>query len=679
MSNPLLQLEFNTPFNTVPFDKISIEHFLPAMKAGIKAEELEIDTIVKNTLPPSFSNVIEALEGSGRQLDIATSVFFNLNSAHTSDEMQKIAQEISPLLSEHGNNILFNAELARKVFKVYDQEKNNESLTKEQKQLLEKTYKSFQRNGARLPKDKQNRLREIDKELGLLSLKFGENLLKETNNYELLIEKEFKLAGLPESAKEAAAQAAKEKGKNGWLFTLDYPSFNALITYCDDRSIREEIYKAFSTRANKDNEFDNKEIILKIVQFREEKAHLLGYPNYAAYILEERMAKNSKTVFNFLEELFPPSHEAAMKEFEELKAFAAENDGPETLQKWDAAYYAEKLKQKELNFDAEKLKPYFQLEKVIEGVFQLAKDLFGLSFKANNEIPKYHEDVKTYEILNQDGSLAAIFYGDFFPRPSKRQGAWMTLFKSQYKQDGENHRPHVANVCNFTKPTATKPSLLTFDEVLTLFHEFGHALHAILTDCTYSSLSGTSVRWDFVELPSQLLENWCYVKACLDKFAKHYETGASIPSEYIDQIVASKKFRAGSFSLRQLSLGMLDMNWHTTPASEIKDAYAFEKDSMKRMEIYPEVKGSAISPQFGHLFQGGYAAGYYSYKWAEVLDADVFETFLEKGIYDQETANSLRENILSKGGTEDPEELFIRFKGKKADPKALLRRTGLIQ
>jgi peptidyl-dipeptidase Dcp len=678
MSNPLLKIDYQTPHNTIPFDKIKVEHFLPAIKAGIKAAQLEIDTIVKNTLPPTFVNVVEALEGSGLQLSIASSVFFNLNSAHTSDEMQKIAQEVSPLLSEHGNNILFNTELARKVFKVYDEHKNSTELNTEQKRLLEKTYKSFQRNGARLAKDKQDRLREIDRELGLLSLKFGENLLKETNNYELHIEKEVQLSGLPESAIEAAAQTAKERNKDGWVFTLDYPSFNALITYCDDRAIREEIYRAFSTRANKDNEFDNKECVLKIVQYREEKANILGYPNYAAYVLEERMAKNSKTVFNFIEQLFPPSHAGALKDFEELNAFAKENDGPDILQRWDAGYYAEKLKQEKLSFDAEKLKPYFQLENVIAGVFQLANDLFGLTFKESNEIPKYHEDVKTYEILNADGSLAAIFYGDFFPRPSKRQGAWMTEFKSQYKMDDVNHRPHVANVCNFTKPTPTKPSLLTFDEVLTLFHEFGHGLHSILTDCTYSSLAGTSVQWDFVELPSQLLENWCYEKECLDKFAKHYETGEPIPSEYIEQIIASKKFRAGSASLRQLSLGYLDMQWHTTKASEIKDVYAFEKESVSRMNIYPEVKGSMISPQFGHLFQGGYAAGYYSYKWAEVLDADVFETFLENGIYDKATAESLRANILSKGGTEDPEELFVRFKGKKANPEALLRRTGLI-
>lgn len=679
MSNPLMQIDFGTPHNVVPFDKIQNEHFLPAIKAGIKAAELEIDTIVKNTLSPSFENVIEALEGSGKQLDITTSVFFNLNSAHTSDEMQKIAQEISPMLSEHGNNIIFNKALARKVFQVYDSEKNNSNLSIEQKQLLEKTYKSFQRNGARLDDQKQQEIRAIDKELGLLSLKFGENLLKETNSYELQITNEADLSGLPESAKEAAKQAAQEKKKEGWLFTLDYPSFSALITYSDKRNLRENIYKAFASRANKNNEFDNKEIIVNIVKLREQKAQILGYPNYATFILEERMAKNSKTVFDFIENLYPPSLEAAKAEARELAEFAKSIDGPEQLEKWDIAYYPEKLKQKEINYDAEKLKPYFQLENVIDGVFQLAKDLFGLTVKERNDIPKYHEDVRTYEILNNDGSLAAVFYGDFFPRASKRQGAWMTLFRSQHKQDGINYRPHVSNVCNFTKPTKDKPSLLTFDEVLTLFHEFGHGLHAILTDCTYKSLSGTNVRWDFVELPSQLLENWCYEKECLDKFVKHYKTGESIPQEYIDQIEASKKFRTGSMSLRQLSLGQLDMKWHTTPTHEIKDPVTFEKTSMEKMEIYPKIEGSFMSSQFGHLFQGGYAAGYYSYKWAEVLDADVFESFKEKGIYNQQVATSLKENILSKGGTEDPEELFIRFKGRKANEKALLKRTGLIK
>ena len=678
MSNPLFSSKFNTPFEAIPFDIIKLEHFKPAFENGIEKAQKEIDELVSNCDLPSFENTIEKLEASGELLDLVSGVFFNLNSAHTSDELQQLAQEVSPLLSEHSNNILLNEGLFIRVKHVYDQlEKLN--LTEEQKTLLINTYKSFARNGALLNEEDKKTLREISKKLSLKSLKFGENVLAENNAFEMLLENEQDLAGLPESVKEAAASLAKEKEKQGWLFTLDYPSYIPFITYADNRSLREKMYRAFGSVANQNNEYDNKSLVLELVQLREQKAKLLGYASHSHYILEERMAKSATAVLNFLDKLYITSYEKAKEEAEELAEFSKSNGGPTELQKWDVAYWSEKLKKERLNFDEEKLKPYFKLENVIDGIFLVAKKLFGLRFNQLNNIPTYQEELKVYEVVDENKQFVSLFYADFFPRSSKRQGAWMTSFKGQYKTDSENHRPHVAIVCNFTKPTGTKPSLLTFNEVTTLFHEFGHALHGMLADTKYESLSGTNVLWDFVELPSQLMENWCYEKECLDLFATHYETGEKIPQDYIDQIRASQTFRSGSFSLRQLSLGKLDMNWHSSSDKKIDNLEAFEKDSMKAFDIYPPIEGMSMSTQFSHIFQGGYSAGYYSYKWAEVLDADAFESFKENGLFDSETATSFKENILSKGGTEKPEILYRRFKGRDADPTALLKRSGLLR
>ena len=678
MNNPLLLDIFNTPYEAIPFDKIQLQDYFPAFQNAIEKAQHEINDIVTSSELPTFENTIVALEKSGKQLEIISSVFFNMNSACTNDEMQDIAMKISPELSEHSNNILLNERLFERIKYVYDN-KIAIDLDSEDQMLLEKTYKNFYRNGALLNTEDKTLLREISKELSTLSLQFGQNVLAESNAFELHIIDESDLNGLPESALEAAKMVAKEKGKaEGWVFTLDYPSYIPFMTYADNRTLREQLYKAFSSKSNHNNERDNKDIVLKITLLRNQKAQLLGYTDHASYVLEERMATSPSTVFDFLSQMKSVCIDKAKEEANELQEFAKTIDGPDKLQKWDVAYYTEKLKLKTLNFDEEKLKPYFQLEKVIDGVFLVANKLFGLVFEEVQDIPKYHEDVKTYKVT-REGEFIALFYGDFFPRSSKRQGAWMTSFKGQSLDQKGNHRPHISNVCNFTKPTETKPSLLTFEEVTTLFHEFGHGLHGMLANTKYESLSGTNVMWDFVELPSQILENWCYEKECLDLFAKHYETGESIPQEYIDQIRAGLTFRSGSQSLRQLTFGLLDMYWHTKDVSTIKDVIEFEKSVLNELEIYPIVDGTCTSTQFSHIFQGGYSAGYYSYKWAEVLDADAFESFKENGIFDKTTAKSFSDYILSKGGTVAPDVLYQSFKGRKPDANALLKRSGLLK
>ena len=677
MSNPLEKITFNTPFNSIPFEEIKLEHFLPAIKSAIVLSNIQLDTLVGNSEAPSFKNTIVALDSVGSQLGLVSGVFFNLNSAETSEEMQKLAQEISPLLTEHSNDVLLNGKLFEKIKFVYD---NRDSfvLDVESETLLNNTYKRFARNGALLVGDKKNRLRELNNDLSLSSLQFGENVLAESNSFELLLSDEKDLAGLPESAIEAAAQLAKEKEKKGWLVSLDYPSYIPFITYAENRNLREKLFKAFSSKANQGNEFDNKEVVLAIAQLRFEKAKLLGYDSHAHYILEERMAKSSATVKTFLNELLEKALPASKDEMQELQDYALSLNGPEILERWDASFYSEKLKKEKLNFDEEKLKPYFQLEKVVDGVFEVAKKLYGLSFKENKDIQVYHKEVTAYEVYDDNENFVALFYADFFPRAGKRQGAWMTSYKGQFDRNGESQRPHISIVCNFTKPTETKPSLLTFNEVTTLFHEFGHALHGMLAGGKYESLSGTNVSWDFVELPSQILENWCYEKECLDLFAKHYETGESIPAEYIEQIRASLKFQSGLFSLRQISFGLLDMAWHDTDPSKITDPIAYENTISQGTSLYPKVEGSCMSTQFSHIFQGGYSAGYYSYKWAEVLDADAFQSFQVAGIFDQATASSFKNNILAKGGSEAPEVLYDRFKGRKPSTDALLKRSGLI-
>jgi Zn-dependent oligopeptidase len=673
--NVLLE-KFTTKYDTAPFGQIKNEDFMPAFKEAIEMARKEIDDIVNNPEEPSFENTIAAMSFSGETLDRISNIFFNLHSAETNDEIQKIALEVSPLLSEFGNDIRLNKDLFERVKSVYEK-KDSLDLTPEQQTLLDKKYKSFSRNGANLPEDKKTRLREIDKELSRLSLEFGENVLAETNAYQLHITDEKELSGLPEGAVEAARELAQSQDKEGWVFTLDYPSYIPFMTYADNRELRKKLAIAFGAKGFQGNEHDNQQIVLEIVRLRHERANLLGYKSHADFVLEERMAENPGKVKSFLNDLLEKAKPAAEKEFAELTAFAKELDGVEQLEKWDGAYYSEKLKQKLFDLDDEKLKPYFKLENVLNGAFTIAGKLYGLTFTEVNDIDKYHKDVTTYEVKDQDG-LTAVFYADFFPRKGKRNGAWMTSFKSQYIKKGINERPHVSIVCNFTKPTETKPSLLTFNEVTTLFHEFGHALHGMLANTTYPSLSGTSVYWDFVELPSQVMENWCYEPEALELFARHYQTGEIIPLEYITKIKESASFQEGIATLRQLSFGLLDMGWHSGDPAKINDVKSFEVEQFANTQLYPDVKENAMSTSFSHIFQGGYSSGYYSYKWAEVLDADTFEYFKEKGIFDKATAIKFRDNILSKGGTEHPMVLYKRFRGQEPKPEALLKRAGLI-
>ena len=673
----ILTKYFSTKHNTAPFSEIKNEDYLPAIQEGITLAKAEIYAIIKNPETPTFENTIVAMDYAGEILDRASSIFFNLNSAETNDEMQKIAQEVSPLLSEFGNDITLNPELFARVKAVYDS-KESLKLSPEQSTLLDKKYKSFSRNGANLAEDKKNKLREIDKELSKLSLQFGENILAETNAFEMHLTDDKDLSGLPEGTIEAARSLAKAQDKEGWIFTLDHPSYVPFMTYADNRELRKKLAIAFGARGFQNNEFDNQEIVLKIAKLRFERAQLLGYTTHAHFVLEERMAQSPEKVLSFSNDLLSKAKPAALKEFEQLSAFAKELDGIEQLEKWDGGYYSEKLKQQLFNLDDEKLKPYFQLEKVLKGAFTIADKLYGLTFTEVFDIDKYHPEVMTYEVTDENKGLVAVFYADFFPRKGKRNGAWMTSFKSQYVKNGVNERPHVSNVCNFTKPTETKPSLLTFNEVTTLFHEFGHGLHGMLANTIYPSLSGTSVYWDFVELPSQVMENWCYEPEALALFATHYETGEVIPQEYVNKIKESASFQEGLATMRQISFGLLDMGWHGQDPSNISNIKAFETEQFANTQLYPEVAENAMSTAFSHIFQGGYSSGYYSYKWAEVLDADAFEYFKEKGIFNKEVATKFKENVLSKGGTEPPMELYKRFRGQEPKPDALLKRAGLL-
>lgn len=673
----ILTKYFATKHNTAPFSQINLADYLPAITEGIQLTRSEIDEIVNNTEAPTFKNTIEALEFSGYTLERITSIFFNLNSAETSDEMQRIAQEVSPLLTELSNDITLNEVLFKKIKSVYEQ-RDSLNLTTEQDTLLDKKFKGFSRNGALLADDKKDRLREIDTELAKLKLTYGENVLAETNNYQLHITTEADLKGLPEGTIEAAAALAKSKNLEGWIFTLDFPSYLPFVTYADNRELRKEISIAAGKKAFQNNEFDNQENVLKIANLRHERANLLGYETHSHFVLEERMAQNPDKVKTFLNELLAKAKPASEREFAELTAFAAALDGIDQLQKWDGSYYSEKLKQKLFSLDDEKLKPYFKLENVLNGAFTVADKLFGITFKEVFDIEKYHKDVQTFEVLDFEGKLVAIFYSDFFPRKGKRNGAWMTSYKSQYIKDENNERPHVSIVCNFTPPTETKPSLLTFNEVTTLFHEFGHALHGMLANTTYPSLSGTSVYWDFVELPSQVMENWCYEPEALALFAHHYETGEIIPQEYVEKIKESASFQEGMATLRQLSFGILDMAFHSNNPSTINNVKAFEKKAFEGTTLYPDVAENCMSVSFSHIFQGGYSSGYYSYKWAEVLDADAFAYFQEKGIFNKEVATKFKDNVLSQGGTEHPMTLYKRFRGHEPNADALLKRAGLI-
>ena len=671
MNNPLLE-----PFDEAPFSKIKNEHFKPAFLQAIEDAKKEIYAIVANPEAPSFENTLEALDFAGYQLDRISSIFFNLNSAETNEEIQKIAQEVSPWLSEFSNDITLNEGLFARIKTVYEQ-RDSLDLTTEQRTLLEKKYKNFSRNGANLTEENKKRLREIDTELAKLKLTFGENVLAETNKYEMLLTDEKDVDGLPDGTKEAAAQLAESKGKEGWLITLDYPSYIPFMKYAKNRELRKKLSMAFGSKGFHGDELDNQENVKRIVNLRHERANLLGYTTHAHFVLEERMAETPEKVQEFLNELLEKAKPAAEREFAELEAFAKELDHIDRLEKWDSAYYFEKLKQKLFNLDDEKLKPYFKLENVINGVFKVAENLFGLTFKEVDHVDKYHQEVKTFEVY-ENGNFISLFYADFHPRPGKRGGAWMTSYKPQYIFHGKNNRPHISNVCNFTKPTSSKPSLLTFNEVTTLFHEFGHALHGMLANTTYPSLSGTSVYWDFVELPSQVMENWCYEKEALELFAHHYETGELIPMELVEKIKESATFQEGMATVRQLSFGLLDMAWHGGDPSHITDVKAFEDAAFESTDLFPKTPETCMSTSFAHIFQGGYSSGYYSYKWAEVLDADAFAYFKENGIFNKTVAHKFKEFVLSKGGTENPMELYVKFRGAEPSIDALLERAGLL-
>lgn len=669
MQNPLLE-NFNTKHHSAPFNDIKDEHFLPAFQELIKISEKEIDAIVEDPAEPTFENVIETLAFSGEKLDVVSGIFFNLNSAETNDEIQKIAQEVSPLLTEFSAKISQNEKLFGKIKKVYD-EKEKYDLNEEQQMLLNETYKGFVRSGALLNESDKEKFKEISIELSKKSLQFGQNVLAETNNYFKHITDEKDLAGIPAPILEQYREEAKERNLDGFAITLQYPSFLPLMTYAENRELRKELALANGKKSFNNNEFDNQNLIKEIVALKQEKAALLGYKNYADYVLEERMAKSPEKVSTFLNELLEKAKPFAEKEIEELKSLA-KADGIDEMESYDHAYYAEKLRKQKFDIDDEELKPYFQLEKVQEAVFGLASKLFQLEFKETDNIQKYHEEVKTYEIF-ENGDFKALLYVDYFPRKGKRAGAWMTSFKNQFKKNGENSRPHISVVCNFSKPTADTPSLLTFQEVTTLFHEFGHALHGVLADTTYPNLSGTSVKWDFVELPSQFLENFCYEPEFLKTFAKHYKTGETLPDEKIDKIAASKNFLEGYQTLRQIGFGLLDMAYHSKN-EKINDIKTFEVQETQATNLYPSNPETAMSTSFSHIFQGGYSAGYYSYKWAEVLDADAFQYFKENGIFNPEIAAKYKV-LLSSGGTKDPMELYKNFRGSEPKVESLLKRA----
>ena len=676
--NPFFS-NYNTPHGTVPFHLIKLEHFEPAIREGIKQQLAEIDAITALTDEPTFENTIEAFEKSGRLLERATTVFENLMSAETNDEMQELAKTLTPLLSEHANNISLNQTLFQRVKAVYEK-RATLNLTTEQRKLLEDTYVGFARNGANLEDKDKETFRTLTNQLSLLTLQFSENLLKETNDYQLHITDEEQLAGLPESSKAAALEAAHEKGLEGWVFTLHAPSYMPFMMYAQKRELRQELYMAYNTKCTHENGVNNFEIVKQLVNLRLQLAQLLGYKTYADYKLEHRMAENAANVYKLLEELLEAYTPTALKEVEAVKAIAKELDGDDfELMPWDWSYYSHKLKERIFQFDSEQLRPYFELGNVIQGVFGLATRLYGITFKENKEIPVYHPDVKAYEVFDKDGSYLAVLLTDFHPRSGKQGGAWMTSYKGQWKdpQTGENSRPHVSLVMNFSKPTKEKPALLTFGEVETFLHEFGHSLHEIFANTTYQSLSGTNVYWDFVEMPSQFMENFATQKEFLHTFARHYQTGELIPDDLVQRVIDSSNFNVAYACLRQLSFGLLDMAWYTRTTPFEGDVISYEREAWKRAQILPQADGTCMSVQFSHIFAGGYSAGYYSYKWAEVLDADAFALFKKKGIFNQEVAASLRENVLSRGGTEHPMTLYKRFRGQSPTIDALLIRNGI--
>ena len=671
--------KFKTPFETPPFDKIKIEHYEPAFDEGIKQMEKEVQEIANNPQPATFENTVVALERSGKLLETVSSVFFNVLGAEANDEMMEISQRVSPKLSQTSNNIFLNEKLLARVKSIYDK-KEQLNLSTEDAKLLEDLYESFKANGATLNKDDKEKYRKLSMDLSMLTLQFDQNALKDKNRFELLITDENELSGLPESARDAAAMLAKSKDKNGWLFNLSAPSYIPFMRYSDKRDLREKMYREYMSVGNKGDEFDNKDIIKKIVNIRLEIAQLMGFKNYAEYALEHTMAKNSANVYKLLNQLLEAYKPIAINEYNAVEGFALGTEKENiTVMPWDWSYYSNKLKDKKFNINEEMLRPYFELEQVKKGVFGLAEKLYGITFRKNTEIPVYHKEVEAFEVFDKDGKFLAVLYTDFHPRPGKRAGAWMTSYKDQWidKKTGKNSRPHVSVVMNFTKPTENKPALLTFNEVETFLHEFGHSLHGMFANSTYRSLSGTNVYWDFVELPSQIMENFAIEKDFLNTFARHYQTGEVLPDELIKRLVDASNFNVAYACLRQISFGLLDMAWYTHNTPFEGDVKAYEQEAWKDAQILPVVQEACMSTQFSHIFAGGYAAGYYSYKWAEVLDADAFSLFKQKGIFNQEVADSFRNNILSKGGTEHPMILYKRFRGQEPSIDALLIRNGI--
>ncbi|MDR3058123.1 MAG: M3 family metallopeptidase [Prevotella sp.] len=668
---------YKTPYNTPPFDKIRNEHYEPAIEKGIKDHQTEINRIVMVRSVPIFENTILPLEESGKLLSQVTSVFFNMLSAESNDEMLEIAQRIQPKLSEHSNSIMLNEGLFQKVKAVYDK-RFESNLTPEQIRLVEKTYQGFENSGATLTGNDRNTYKELSTKLSQLTLTFGQNALKEGNKFEMILTDEGDLAGLPQMVKDAAAAKAKSKGKDGYMFDLSAPSYIAFMKYSTRRDLRQKLYMAYTTKCVAGGEFDNQENVKQIAKTRMQIANLLGYPDYATYVLRNKMAKDKEHVYGLLDDLFSAYAQAAREDVKMVEGFAAGMEGKAIdLQPWDWAFYSEKLKDAKYSVSDELVRPYFELENVKKGVFGLATDLYGITFKKNTQIPVYHSEVEAFDVLDENGKFLAVLYTDFHPREGKRQGAWMTEFKGQYIEKGKDSRPFVSIVMNFTRPTTTEPALLTFDEVETFLHEFGHALHGILTKCTYETLSGTNVLHDFVELPSQIMENWLTEKEYLDKFAIHYKTGEKIPADLVRKLVDAANYNAGYLCYRQLSFGYLDMAWHTLQQPYTGDVIAFEHKAMDKTALLPVVDGTNMSTSFSHIFSGGYAAGYYGYKWAEVLDADAFALFKQTGIFNKETARSFRENILEKGNTEEPMSLYIKFRGQEPSVNALLERNGV--
>jgi len=670
----ILNSVFETQHQAAPFEQIQTTHFIPALELEISKTLEEIDHICSNPATPTFENTLEALEQSGEQLGIISGILFNLNSAETSNELQEVTQKAAPLLTKFQNDVRLNKVLFDRIKNIFDK-KETLALDPEQLTLIEKEYKGFVRNGALLSAEDKDKLRLIDTELAQLSLSFGEHVLADTQAFELHLTDKKQLSGLPQTSITQAEALAKEKNKDGWVFTLDYPSYVPFVTFADDRALRKKMSLAFGKRGFQKNENNNESIILKLVQLKKDRANLLGYSSHADFVLEERMAQSASQVNQFLDDLYQNALPYAKKEWEQIERFAEDKLDLKDLQKWDTSYVSEKLKQELFDFDEQILKPYFPLPNVLKGLFEIVERLYGLRFEQSDAIQGYNKDVICYEVFNETGGFHALLYADFHPRSGKRSGAWMTSYRSQ----NQSQRPHISIVCNFSPPTNDDPALLSFNEVTTLFHEFGHALHGMLANTKYGSLSGTSVSWDFVELPSQILENWCYQEEALSLFAHHYKTGEPIPMNYVQKIKDASQFQQGLQTLRQLSFGYLDLSYHNENATEITSVKAHEEKKISKLQFTPSIEENCMSTSFSHIFQGGYAAGYYSYKWAEVLDADAFELFLEKGVFDKKTAQAFHDHVLSKGGTEHPMKLYKRFRGSEPDPKGLLRRAGLIE